>query len=526
MATSEPATILVVEDDPGVATLQQRRLERAGYRTVVVASAEAALEAAQRTTFDLILLDYRLPGGVTGIDLYKQLKLSGRDVPVIMVTGFNDEATIIRAMRLGVRDFVTKSPEYLDYLPEAVAQVLRQVRLERELSEKQEQLRQAQKLEALGALAGGVAHEFNNLLQIIAGFCEVVQEEFPPSHQAYDDLAQVLNACGRAASLTRYLLTFSRRQELKKEYLNLNAQIADQVKILRRLIGESIEIRLQLSDDVGMLYADAPSIQQMLMNLCINARDAMPSGGRLTISTESITYDEILGEAPPRSPSGRYMRLRVADTGQGMSPEIKRHVFEPFFTTKEVGKGTGLGLAMVYGVVQQHGGAIHVESELGEGTIFTIDLPVVDETVAARAVKAAGAPGGAEKVLIADDTPQVRNLMTRILEGAGYQVVAAMDGVEAVEKFTAEADQFDAVILDVCMPRMSGREACESIRRLRSNVAILFCTGYDSSSGLAEFAPEQGFPLLEKPFHPNDLLRTLRETLDRTSSITAAAPPT
>lgn len=512
MNQTNEETILIVEDDLGIATLQRRRLERVGFRVVVVGSAAEAIATVRQMPFDLVILDFRLPDGITGLDLHVQLKEAGYDLPVVMVTGYSDEGIIIRALRTGVRDFVTKSPTYLDYLPEAVEQVLRHVRMERELQEKKEQLRQAQKLESLGALAGGVAHEFNNLLQIITGFCEVAQDGLPTTDPRYECLEQVLEASERASSLTRFLLAFSRRHDLAKTILNPNATIDNLVKMLGPLIGANIEIQLELAADVGIVLGDTATLQQMLMNLCINARDAMPNGGRLKIATEDFVVQDAR-DAPAGCKPGRYVLVRVEDTGHGMVEDVKRRIFEPFFTTKPEGKGTGLGLAMVYGVVQQHEGAIEVESQPGAGTKFWVYLPVAHDPITSNSASDAPVIGGSEQILVAEDDSLVRALMAQILENAGYHVLEAEDGAEAVKLLAASHAQ--AAVLDFGMPKLDAREVYDRIKLMQPDIAVVLCTADASNTTIAEFAAEKGLPVLQKPFHPSVLLRTLRAVIDR-----------
>ncbi len=378
-------TVLIVEDDDNIAFLQSKSLSKAGYQVESAESETAAFDRLSKNRIDLIILDYRLPGACTGIELFHNLHAAGHHQPVIMVTGYGDETVVIEALRAGVRDFVVKSKEYLAYLPIAVERVLEQIRLERRLAESDQQLRHSQKLEAIGKLAGEVAHEFNNLLQAIHGYSQFAMEGLRLEDRRRKNLEQVIAASERAATLTRQLLKFSRREQLRMVDVELNLIVHDLVILLDPLIGDRIAIRAQLSDDIGLLHADAGHIQQMLMNLCLNARDAMPEGGELTIKTEVATLPPASCDFPTDMSPGRYVLLSLTDTGCGMAPEVKEHIFEPFFTTKEVGKGTGLGLAMVYGTVQQHRGTIQVRSEPGAGTTFDIFLPTTDQAAAATA---------------------------------------------------------------------------------------------------------------------------------------------
>jgi signal transduction histidine kinase len=369
----------------------------AGYNVYSVYSESAAFERLSRSHIDLIILDYRLASGRTGLDLFADLRSAGHQQPIIIVTGYGDETIVIDSLRAGVRDFVIKSSEYLQYLPLSVERVLEQVRLERRLAEADRQLRQAQKMEAIGKLAGGIAHEFNNLLQAIQGYTRFAMDGLHRDERRRKDLEQVLAASDRAATLTRRLLGFSRRELLQMADIDPTLLVRQLMEMVRPLLGEHISVHLHLADNVGLLHADAGLIQQMLMNLCVNARDAMPSGGTLTIKTEDANVSTNCCEFHPDLMPGRYLVLTVADTGCGMPPEIKNHLFEPFFTTKDIGQGTGLGLAMVYGTVQQHQGSIHVDSESGAGTTFKIYLPTVDHAlVANHPPETPAARGGSE----------------------------------------------------------------------------------------------------------------------------------
>lgn len=510
-----PETVLVVEDDDGIAFLQTKSLSKAGYRVESADSESAAFEKLSRGHIDLIILDYRLPAGRTGLDLFADLRAAGQLQPVIMVTGYGDETIVIEALRAGVRDFVIKSSEYLEYLPLAVERVFEQIRLEHRLAEADRQLRQAQKMEAVGKLAGGVAHEFNNLLQAIQGYTRFAMEGLHSDDGRRKDLEQVLAASDRAATLTRQLLGFSRREVLQMADVEPNPGVRDLVKMLHPLIGEHISVQLNLADNVGLVHADAGHIQQMLMNLCVNARDAMPGGGQLTIKTEDATFSPAYCEFHPQMKPGRYVVFSVADTGCGMPPEVKNHIFEPFFTTKEVGKGTGLGLAMVYGVVQQHHGAIHVYSEPGLGTTFKIYLPTVDrEAQAAPRPERPPARGGNETILVAEDDPLVRDLAERILGGAGYRTITATNGEDAVRLFQSNADAIALALLDVVMPRLGGRDAFRQMRIIKPDARAVFCSGYDPEMPQVGFVADDNLRLIQKPFDPETLLAAVRKVLD------------
>ncbi len=386
---------------------------------------------------------------------------------------------------------------------------------EENVSKKDAQLREAQKLEAVGLLAGGVAHEFNNLLQVISGYTTCAMEDLSPQEQRYKDLQQVRAATNRAATLTRQLLGFSRRRALQPDKVDPSQLVAGLTEMLRPLVGDRISVEVALRDDIGTVYADPGELQQALLNLCLNARDAMPSGGTLLLNTDSVVLSEAFWEPRFHIEPGRYVVFGVTDTGQGISAEVQRHIFEPFFTTKEVGKGTGLGLAMVYGVVQQHKGAIHVYSEPGKGTTFKVYLPSGDRNREEEEVEEAlPAPRGRETILVAEDEAMVRSLAVRILENGGYTVLAASDGEEALRLFKENENDISLTLLDAIMPKLTGHEVYRHIKADHPEARVLFASGYDSETAQSSFLLQERLRLVEKPFDADKLLRTVREVLD------------
>jgi two-component system, cell cycle sensor histidine kinase and response regulator CckA len=735
-------TVLVVEDDEGIAELERGRLEDAGYRVAVAGTAEAAFAALSTRPVDLVLLDYRLPGGRDGLDFYARLKAAGLDPPVILVTGFIDEATVIRALRAGVRDFVTKSAEYLDYLPEAVGRVLAQVGTERQLAESEarlagvitsaqdailvaeadfsislfnpaaermfrcpaaeavgrsldrfipptlpagaagpgspslvgtrdrgvradgeefpleasvarteaggkrfytivardvtdrkqmeealrrseerhrsfvettnewvwvcdlsgrmrynnpaladilgygpgeldgantldllhpddrplaekllargaadrrgwsgvvfrfrhrdgtyrhlesnavptvdpggrvtgfqgadrditerrrleDQLRQAQKMEAIGRLAGGVAHDFNNLLTVINGFSEMLLGDPGLSPNGRELVAEIARAGDQAAALTRQLLAFSRKQVLAPKVLDLNALVREMERMLARLIGADVQLASSLDPDLGRVRADPGQLEQVLLNLAVNARDAMPRGGRLAIETRN-----------GGGPAGNVVVLEVADTGTGMDAETRARIFEPFFTTKEPGKGTGLGLAVVHGIVTQSGGQIEVESAPGRGTRFRIELPRVAGDPSTSTVGPVDLPAGTETLLLVEDEPAVRALDRRVLSNCGYTVLEAKDGRDALRVAAEHAGRIDVLVSDVVMPHLGGRQLAERLMAARPGIKVLFVSGY-TDDAVVRHGVGAEFAFLPKPFSPARLARKVREVLDR-----------
>jgi two-component system cell cycle sensor histidine kinase/response regulator CckA len=390
---------------------------------------------------------------------------------------------------------------------------------EEALRQSQEQLRQAQKMEAVGRLAGGIAHDFNNLLSAILSYSEMVLADLPEEHPSRDDIEQIRQAGNRAAELTHQLLAFSRRQLLQLRTLNLNTVVAGVDRMLRRVIGEDIELCTVLAAALGHARGDAGQLEQVLMNLAVNARDAMPTGGTLTITTANAEVGEGATARWPQVQPGSYVTLSVRDTGIGMSRDVQERIFEPFFTTKAPGQGTGLGLSTVYGIVTQIGGHIVVSSRPGAGSTFTIYLP----THAAEADYLPPPPlrpavrGGAETVLLVEDEELVRQLTREILRRNGYRVLEACDGVEALGVLRTHAGPIDLLLTDVVMPRMSGHELVELARPLRPGMRILYVSGYSEEAIARQGQLTEGIELLSKPFTPGILTAKIRQLLDRAS---------
>ena len=395
----------------------------------------------------------------------------------------------------------------------------RRTSAEEALRQSQEQLRQAQKMEAVGRLAGGIAHDFNNLLSAILSYSEMVLVDLPEQHPSRDDIEQIRQAGNRAAELTRQLLAFSRRQLLQLRTLNLNIVVADVDRMLRRVIGEDIELRTVLAAALGHARGDAGQLQQVLMNLAVNARDAMPTGGTLTITTANAEVGEGAAARWPQVQPGSYVTLSVRDTGIGMSRDVQERMFEPFFTTKGPGHGTGLGLSTVYGIVTQIGGHIVVTSQPGSGSTFTIYLPIhaADTDQLALAPLRPAVRGGAETVLLVEDEALVRQLTREILRRSGYRVLEASDGVEALGVLRKHTGPIDLLLTDVVMPRMSGHELVELARPLRPEMHILYVSGYSEEAIARQGQLTEGIELLSKPFTPGVLTAKIRQLLDRAS---------
>ncbi|MHC5034561.1 MAG: ATP-binding protein, partial [Planctomycetota bacterium] len=380
----------------------------------------------------------------------------------------------------------------------------------------EEQYRQAQKMEAVGLLAGGIAHDFNNLLTAINGFAELMQFQLTPDDSLYELAGKILGSGRRAASLTRQLLAFSRKQLIEPKVLNINSVVAEIEKMLKRIIGEHIQMETTLAPDLWPAKVDPAQFEQVVVNLAVNARDAMPEGGRLTIATANVVLDEEFVAEHVEMEPGEYVLLSVSDTGMGMSSEVKAHLFEPFFTTKRLGEGTGLGLATVHGIVKQSGGHIWVESEEGRGTIFTIYLPRTHDAKSALAYSKveADVPSGSETILLVEDDPQVRELAHRVLQEQGYTVLEASNGEEALELLTSHTGPIDLLLTDVVMPGMSGKALADQLLRTQPDLRAIFMSGYTDEAIAHHGVLDPDVAFLQKPFSPTILARKVRDVLD------------
>jgi PAS domain S-box-containing protein len=384
------------------------------------------------------------------------------------------------------------------------------------------QFQQAQKMEAVGLLAGGVAHDFNNLLGVIMGYSDLVLDSFSSDDPRGHQVQQIKKAGLRATSLTRQLLAFSRKQIFQPRILDLNALVNDFNKMLVRMVGEDIELVCNLKPGIRQIKADPGQIEQVIMNLVVNSRDAMPTGGRLIIETSNVDLDETYCRAHPAVQPGLYAMVAVSDTGVGMDAKTQARIFEPFFTTKELGKGTGLGLATVYGVVKQSGGYVWVYSELGKGTTFKIYFPRIDEPVQAVAAMDQGKPEllrRSETILLVEDAESLRDLTRVLLEDNGYTVFVAENGAEAIELAERKGQPIHLLLTDVVMPGMSGREVASYLTAKRPDMRVIYMSGYTNDVIAHHGVLDSGISFIEKPFSQETLMRKLREVLDRPEKV-------
>lgn len=506
---------LFVEDSPQDAELESDLLMKAGFsfRSLRVETAEALKQALREFKPDLVISDYKLPG-MTGLDALRILRETPSEIPFVFVSGTIGEEVATESLKQGATDYVVK--DRLDALPSKVRRALTEVHERQERRRLEEQLRQAQKMEAIGRLAGGIAHDFNNLLTVINGYSGLLLERLREDPAAKEDLEQILGAGLRAAGLTRQLLAFSRKQVTRLVPLDLNSLISGLMKMIDRILGEDVEVDLKLDPNLYLVEADPGHIEQVIMNLVVNARDAMPVGGKITIETRIAHLTDEGAAARPGHQAGTYAILAVADTGTGMSQEALDHLFEPFFTTKELGKGTGLGLSTVHGIVRQCSGFVEVASELGNGTTFEIWLPVVTTTPLRTPQTRLPIPTvrGSETILLAEDSETVRTLCEKYLQSAGYLLISACNGTQALELARLSKEPIHLLITDTVMPGIGGHELALHLNGLCPGIRILFITGYTDRAFEDQQLRNLGAGFLEKPFSREAFLARIREVLD------------
>jgi two-component system cell cycle sensor histidine kinase/response regulator CckA len=466
----------------------------------------------EQAKFDLVISDFTLPSysGMAALVACKKLQ---PDTPFIFVSGTIGEEGAVEGLKSGATDYLLKGR--LNRLGQAVKRALQEAQARAERKRLEAQFIEAQKMEAIGQLAGGVAHDFNNLLMVIHGNVELVlNSDGQLNEQNRQCLKRVTAASERATNLVRQLLAFSRKQVIQFQPFNLNNVIVNLTKMLNRIIGENISLQCAYADNLPFVYADTGMIEQVLLNLIVNARDAMPQGGSLLISTKAASIGETYVAAHPEARPGEFVCVTVSDTGTGIAPEYLPRIFEPFFTTKEVGKGTGLGLATVYGIVKQHQGWVEVSSRPGNGTIFKIFLPAnysPGKKELARKTKAK-TQGGHEKILLVEDDADVRIFLRQALEKAGYQIWEAGNGMEALNIWNANKSQFDLLLTDIIMPGgITGAKLAEQLKKERTNLKVVLMSGYNPD--VAGKIQARGH-FLQKPCSLEILAETVRQCLD------------
>ncbi|HAT72093.1 MAG TPA: hybrid sensor histidine kinase/response regulator [Elusimicrobia bacterium] len=558
---TQDTDILVVEDSPTQAETLREILQKENYGVFLAEDSGKALEMMKERRFALILSDIQMPG-MNGYQFCRKVKddPATKDIPVILLTALSDPGDVITILECGADNFIAKpfEPAYLlswikhhlvtlalrraggaqadlkfffsglehsiapdrmhilDILLstyEAVVQKDREVK--KAQGELEHQFRQAQKMEAVGRLAGGIAHDFNNLLTAIEGYADFLLGSLAPDDKRRGDAEEIKKAADAATTLTRQLLTFSRHQVFQPQVLDCNEVIRSTQKLLKKLIGENIALELDLPEEECRTKADPGQIEQIVANLIINAKDAMPGGGKVTIKTENVELDGKYSRMRMEAIRGPHVMIAVTDTGCGMGSEVMTHLFEPFFTTKEVGKGTGLGLSTVYGIVKQSGGDIYVYSEPGLGTTFKIYLPRTTEKATARAESSPPkALRGSETILLVEDDDAVRRFALRALRGNGYTVLEAGAPEEAARLFDENAGSIGLVLTDTVMPDMNGHELYGLLAKRRPGLKAIFMSGYTDSDHLNPGIEVAQMPFLQKPFSADTLAAKVREVLD------------
>jgi len=519
-----PLRLLHLEDNPVDATLIAETLNEAGVPCDArrVDRRETYVAALKEGQFDMILADYSLPDfdGIVALGLARQIC---PEVPFIFVSATLGEELAIDAMQRGATDYILK--QRMGRLVPSVQRALRELegraernRAEEALRQSERQLRQAQKMEAVGRLAGGLAHDFNNLLTVIMGHSQVLLGEMKPEDPQRHKIDEMRKAGERAAALIKQLLTFSRRQPSEPKVFSINPVVVNIKTMIQRLIGEDIELVQKTSLEDLRIKADPAQLEQVLMNLVVNARDAMPKGGKLTIETApaALTRTPVY-HLSPLAP-GSYVRLSVSDTGTGMTSDVQAHMFEPFFSTKEEGKGTGLGLSTVFGIVTRNSGGLDVDSRAGQGTRFDVYFPRM--TVEAEQVTKQEIPQqstrGHETDLLVEDEASVRELVRDELRNLGYRVFEAKNGLEACLVATQQVGNLHLLLTDVVMPVMSGRELAQHLRVIKPDLKVLYMSGYNDDVGVGADEPSSAY--LQKPFTLEGLSRSIRALLDQDSA--------
>lgn len=523
-SVTTPLRVLHLEDDPIDADLIATMLTEGGIPCAPrrVDSREGFVKALKEGQTDLILADYSLPGfdGIVALELARTM---APDVPFLFVSGTLGEELAIDMMQRGATDYILK--QRLGRLVPSVQRALRafqdrveRTRAETALRQSELQLRQAQKMEAVGRLAGGVAHDFNNLLTVIMGHSQVLLNEMGPDHPQRSKIEEMQKAGERATALVRQLLSFSRKQPSEPKVLNVNAALADIESMMRKLVGADIDLALKLSPENLRVMVEPSQLEQIIINLVVNARDAMPNGGQLLIETGASQLVGTPAYHLRPLPPGSYVRLSVSDTGCGMFPEVQAHIFEPFFTTKEEGKGTGLGLSTVFGIVTQSGGGLDVTSVIGRGTRFDVYLPSATVELKNRPNHDLIRPslGGQETILLVEDDAGVRQLLRDELRKMGYRVFEAKHGLEACLVGTQQMGELQLLLTDVVMPGMSGTELAKHLRVIKPELKLLFISGYSDDVNIGAGDPASAY--LQKPFTLETLARTIRELLDTTQT--------
>lgn len=515
----EPLKILIVEDsvDDCELILRSLRKNKVNFTYSRVDTSEA-MRQALRESWDIVLSDFQMPqfSGPQALQVLKETQL---DIPFIIISGTIGEEIAVEMIRSGASDYLLKSSltrlvSAIEREIEAALLRTRKREIEVALRSTEEQLRQAQKMEAIGQLAGGVAHDFNNMLSVMQLYCKKMKES-RSLQESYSYVDKILNVQSRSAALTRQLLIFSRRQPCEAANLNLNEVVENMKEMLTSLVGSPIEVVYNLDRNIKNAYLNPGQLEQVVMNLAVNAKDAMPRGGHLHVVTSVVQFQKAQLVGGVELSSGEYILLEVGDTGLGMSKEVQDRIFEPFFTTKEAGHGTGLGLAIIYGIIHQSKGAISVMSAVNEGTRFQIYLPVSKVQIETAPPLAAPAEkrGGQGNILLVEDEEELRELFAEILSSEGYNVIQAGNGEEALEVLEGHGGEIDLVITDMVMPKIGGKDLYQKAKQRRSNIKFIYMSGYFADTLSESQSLLNSSYFLEKPFNEETLRSKVRSIL-------------
>ncbi len=509
--------ILLVQDDPDPVAHIRRAFRASGEtpELVVVSSIAAANRSIEEEAPDLLVTSAHLPDG-NGLDLLRAHP--DRPFPAIVLMSGDQQRDAVRAMRAGALDCVIQSPASLDAMPQIVHRALREWSVMEERSRLEEELRAAQRLEAVGRLAGGIAHDFNNLLTIIGTHLELITTEVPDNDAVQESASEIEKAYESAASLTRQMLAFGGKQVLDPVVLDVNDSVRSVSGMLSRVIGEEFELVLDLSGESCPVDVEPASFEQVVINLVVNARDAMPAGGTVLVATETLVVGEPLVCVGGSLPGGAYCRLSVRDRGLGIDADVLERIFDPFFTTKPLGRGTGLGLPSALGIVRQSGGDIQVESEPGVGTVFSVFLPMAQggaESPTPTGPVESTPLDGHETILVAEDDRSIRSLIHRVLTSRGYEVLQARDGEEAMELLRERGADVDLLLTDVVMPKAGGADVAVWLDEVRPGLRTVLMSGYVDDRLPPERLEAPHTRYIAKPFTGRTLCEVVRELLDR-----------
>jgi two-component system, cell cycle sensor histidine kinase and response regulator CckA len=512
--------VLLVEDDKADAMLTRAKLKDAGepqFEIETVDNYDAALSRMTQPDcpFDVFILDYQL-AGQSGVELMKAAKAAGRNEPIVLLTGQGARSVDEEAMHAGAADYLVKTLS-APHLQRAIRHAVHRSQQARAFLEDEDRMIHAQRMESLGRLVGNVAHDFNNLLTGIMGYTSILEREVAAAHPGRRPVEEIRKAAEMASNLTRQLLAYSRKQSRRLAALDLNEVIDGVSNMIERLIGEHVTFVIGLGDDIPAVFVDQGQLEQVIINLVLNARDATPQGGRVTLTTSTVVIGEDDARKEGLTRSGQFACFTIEDTGEGMSPDVLEHLFQPYYTTKPVGKGTGLGLASSNGIVRQAGGFIRVDSRLGQGATVAVYLPQSLEEPHRTELPVAPPESdvlGAETILVIEDDDTVRNFVRDALTFYGYRPLTAADPNAALRLVSETTEHIDLALTDVVLPDMSGMHLAQQLQDVRPGIRIVFMSGYlDTRSGHMQLPADAVF--LRKPFQPEELARALRSVLDR-----------